>query len=140
MFHKCPISCHTQQPHMCHFSSCYLHFPTLIPTMEVLLVENEAQEAFVWACPCYFAALERVHCNCLFKDNNKGRLSKEFSTQSEALRQTPQPHHSVVKEWRTWSRGRQPGWFIVPLHSSHLLSEPCCSFNTEQVCPTLWAD
>lgn len=65
--------------------------------MEVLLAGNMAdlsEEAFLWACLCYFAALERVSCNCLFKDNNKGKLSKEFSTQSAALRQIPQPQCS----------------------------------------------
>lgn len=64
--------------------------------MEALLVEDQAQEAPVWACPRYFAALERVHCNCLFKDNNKGMLSKEFSTQSAALSK----RHDHTTVWR----------------------------------------
>lgn len=93
--------------------------------------------------PSLFCSTWGLGCNCLFKDNNKGRLSKEPCTTITSLEASKNRNRSAVRR-RSGGRGegeeqrkRETDWVVIKglfflpteehLHSSHLLRRDCAA-------------
>lgn len=93
--------------------------------------------------PSLFFSTWGLGCNCLFKDNNKGRLSEEPCTAITSLEASKHRNRSAVRR-RSGGRGegeeqrkRETDWVVIKglfflpteehLHSSHLLRRDCAA-------------
>ncbi len=92
--------------------------------------------------PSLFCSTRRLSCNCLFKDNNKGRLSEEpcaAITSLEASTATAVQCDGGVEDEGEGEeqRKRETDWVVIKglffllteehLHSSHLLRRDCAA-------------
>lgn len=108
-----------------------------MPGRAVLYVCLRNPDLFFMGVPSLFCSSQGLSCNCLFKDNNKGRLSEELCTAISSLEAstatTAQCDGGVESSGKEGEerRKREADWVVIKglfflptgehLHSSHLL-------------------
>lgn len=119
-------------------------------------LSEEPRPFFFMGVPSLFCSSQGLSCNCLFKDNNKGRLSEELCTAISSLEAstatTAQCDGGVESRGKEGEerRKRETDWVVIKglfflptgehLHSSHLLrgdwaTVHVCSHSHVQLAP-----